>query len=180
MSGVTITCHAYGQLLSEAGHAADGNETGGLLLGCDRGMGSGFVVQQCGDPGPNALRGPANFQRDLAHARMLAETAAKLDGSVWIGEWHTHLIEMPTPSGLDLSTYRILLRDQELNFLRLLSIIVLPAHDGNWSVPRIFAWSVSPSSARPIPVMIERCSEITCNTCRDEPEPGRGTTARSG
>ena len=155
MSGVNLTCHAYGQLLAEAGHASDGNETGGLLLGCDLGMGPGFVVRQCGDPGPNAIRGPVSFTRDLEHARMLAERAAKFDGSVWIGEWHTHLIELPAPSEHDLLTYRTLLHDRTIDFTRLLSLIILPADDGRWSPPRIFAWSVTANSARPLPVIIE-------------------------
>jgi hypothetical protein len=76
MNGVTLTHHAYGQLLTESQLAADGNESGGILLGRDLGMGSGFLVCHCGDPGPGAVRQPTHFQRDLAHARMLAERAA--------------------------------------------------------------------------------------------------------
>jgi len=155
MSGVTLTGHAYRQLLTETRHAEDGNETGGLLLGCDLGMGPGFVVRHCGDPGPNAVRQPANFARDLAHSTMLAERVAELDGSVWIGEWHTHLAELPMPSAYDLLTYRVLLANREVDFPRLLSLIVLAAEDGGWSPPRIFAWSISTSSARQLPVVIE-------------------------
>jgi integrative and conjugative element protein (TIGR02256 family) len=155
MSGVTLTSHAYRQLVIEARRAEDGNETGGLLLGCDLGMGPGFVVRLCGDPGPNAVRQPANFARDLTHSIMLAERAAEIDGSVWIGEWHTHLAELPMPSAYDLLTYRGLLANREVDFPRLLSLIVLAAEDGGWSPPRIFGWSISANSARQLPVVIK-------------------------
>jgi integrative and conjugative element protein (TIGR02256 family) len=155
MSATILTRHAYDQLLAEAQQAADGTETGGVLLGRDGGMGSGFMVRHCGDPGPQAVREPASFRRDLAHAQMLAERVAELDGSVWIGEWHTHLHELPVPSGLDLMTYRGLLNDTEIDFPRFLSLILLYGPDGSWSKPRIFAWSVSASSMRPLAVRAE-------------------------
>jgi len=155
MSGVTLTSHAYRQLDVEARRSEDGAETGGLLLGSDMGMGAGFVVRLCGDPGPNAVRQPTGFVRDLAHSRMLADGAAHIDGSAWIGEWHTHLIELPVPSPYDLLTYRTLLADQEADFARLLSLIVLVGEDGRWSPARVFAWSISATSARPLPIRIE-------------------------
>lgn len=157
MNGVTLTRHAHSQLLTGSQLATDGNETGGILLGRDLGMGSGFVVCHCGDPGPGAVRQPAHFQRDLAHARMLAEQAAKLDGSVWIGEWHTHLLELPIPSMHDLMTYRTLLLDPEIAFPRILSLIILSSEDGRWPSSRIFAWSISANSMRPLQVTIENC-----------------------
>ena len=86
---------------------------------------------------------------------MLADGAAHIDGSVWIGEWHTHLIELPVPSSYDLLTYRTLLADQEADFARLLSLIVLVGEDGRWSPARVFAWSISATSARPLPILIE-------------------------
>lgn len=154
MSGISLTGRAHDQLFTQSQLAADGNETGGILLGCDLGMGSGFMVRHCGDPGPNAVRRPTHFQRDLGHARMLAGQAAELDGSVWIGEWHTHLLELPIPSLHDLITYRTLLLDQEINFPRLLSLIVLSAEDGTWTTPRIFAWSISATSMRQLLVNV--------------------------
>jgi integrative and conjugative element protein (TIGR02256 family) len=111
-------------------------------------MAGGFVIRHCGDPGPRAVRQPAHFERDLAHAQKLAEQAADLDGSVWLGEWHTHLLELPVPSQRDLMTYRALLFDAELGFPRILSLIVLSDPGGEWPDPRIFAWSISASSMR--------------------------------
>ena len=59
------------------------------------------------------------------------------------------------PSAFDLLTYRVLLANREVGFPRLLSLIVLAAEDGGWSPPRVFAWSISASSARQLPVVIE-------------------------
>jgi integrative and conjugative element protein (TIGR02256 family) len=155
MSCVTLTKSAYGQLVAQGQRSEDGNETGGVLLGSDMGMGLGFVVQVCGDPGPNAVREPTNFTRDLNHSIMLADHAGQMYGSVWIGEWHTHVVDLPMPSPYDISTYRALLSDQSLNFPRLLSLIVIAAENGSWSEPRIFGWSISLSSARQLEIAVE-------------------------
>jgi hypothetical protein len=74
---------------------------------------------------------------------------------VWIGEWHTHLLELPIPGMSDLMTYRALLLDPEIGFPRIMSLIILSGQDGSWPSPRIFAWSISASSMRPLPVMVE-------------------------
>jgi integrative and conjugative element protein (TIGR02256 family) len=156
MTGATLTRHAHGQLLTAAQLAADGKETGGILLGHDQGMAGGFVIRHCGDPGPRAVRQRAHFERDLAHAQKLADQAADRDGSVWLGEWHTHLLELPVPSLHDLMTYRALLFDVELGFPRFLSLIVLSGPGGEWSCPRIFAWSVTASSMGSLAVAVEQ------------------------
>ena len=154
MTDLTVTSHAHRQLVTEAQLSADGNETGGILLGRDLGMGHGFLVCHCGGPGPNAVRQPSHFMRDLAHARALAKHAAAADGSAWIGEWHTHLVELPMPSPPDLLTFRNLLLDREIAFPRMLSLIVLPSTDGWWSHPQICGWSISLRSIRRLAVTV--------------------------
>jgi integrative and conjugative element protein (TIGR02256 family) len=155
MTDLTVTSDAHRQLVTESQLATDGNETGGILLGRDLGMGRGFLVCHCGGPGPDAVRQPAHFRRDLAYARALADHAAATDGSVWIGEWHTHLVELPVPSPHDLRTYRSLLLDREIAFPRVLSLIVLAGASGLWSHPQIFGWSISLSSIRRLTVTVE-------------------------
>jgi hypothetical protein len=86
---------------------------------------------------------------------VLADKAAQIDGSVWIGEWHTHMVDLPVPSAYDLLSYRVLLSDRDVDFTRLLSLIVLAAENGSWSPPRVFAWSISANSARRLSVVIE-------------------------
>ena len=111
----------------------DGKETGGIVLET---TGTEFIVSVAGDPGPNAFRTPSRFKRVLEHAEALADTAYDHDGSIWIGEWHTHPRGPAHPSPLDLSTYRSHLADPSLGFNRFLTLIVLPCHDhagSTWS-----------------------------------------------
>ena len=127
MSTVLFTTQAAVQLAALTPLADDGLETGGILLGFDHGLAGPLIVRQCGDPGPAAIRRRTYFGRDLAHAAALAEQAAALDGSVWIGEWHTHSAAMPEPSSRDLHTYRELLADPQLAFPRILRSSCWPA-----------------------------------------------------
>jgi integrative and conjugative element protein (TIGR02256 family) len=62
-------------------------KTGGILLGYEQ---EGLIVTRAGGPGPNAVRKPQFFLRDLEHALRLADEAWQEDGSLWIGDWHTH------------------------------------------------------------------------------------------
>ncbi len=101
-------------IAEEAKASADGTETGGILLGQDHG--ETLVVTVAGDPGPNAQRACSRFKRDLAHAQVLADQAYERDGSVWIGEWHTHPRGPVEPSELDCRTYASHLADASLGF----------------------------------------------------------------
>lgn len=85
MSKVRFTRSALDQLKSAALQAADGLETGGLLMGAGGEMGEDFLVRHCGGPGPGAVRTAQSFRRDLAFAQAFAADAFEADGSVWIG-----------------------------------------------------------------------------------------------
>ena len=136
---VDLSETAAATIAHEARRSADGNETGGLLLGELHDDGH-YDVRHAGDPGPHAIRQPAFFLRDLAHAQHLATATWTLDRSQWIGEWHTHPRGPAHPSGTDLTTYGHLLDDPDLVFTAILSIIVSPGPGGlsSWT-----AWSVS-------------------------------------
>jgi proteasome lid subunit RPN8/RPN11 len=62
--------------------------------------------------------------RDLDYSRRLADEAYDHDGSVWVGEWHTHPRGPAGPSHRDLRTYRELLLDTELAFEEFTAVIV--------------------------------------------------------
>jgi integrative and conjugative element protein (TIGR02256 family) len=81
-------------------------ESGGILIGSYRGPHlevSGFTV-----PGPRDIREGYRFvKQDAVHQR--AATAAwEVSGKkeTYLGEWHTHPVGAPAPSGLDKSTWR--------------------------------------------------------------------------
>ncbi len=152
MSSVLFTPEAAGQLAELATLADDGLETGGILLGHDGGLAWPIIVTACGGPGPEAIRRRSYFRRDLRYASALAEQAAAVDDSAWIGEWHTHNTAIPEPSDRDLRTYRRLLDDLELAFPRILAVIVLPGPAANWHAPVAHAWSFTGSVLRQLPI----------------------------
>ncbi len=112
-----------------------------------------------GDPGPNADRRPDGFVRDLDHARRLGDIAYERDGSVWVGEWHTHPGGPLTPSPTDLGTYATLLADPDLAFERVLSLIVTPCPLHGWEETRTTAWIVDRSGANQVVIVAEPPSE---------------------
>lgn len=154
MTAVLLTAQVADNLAEMAPAAADGRETGGILLGTDQGLAGPIIVRHCGGPGPAAIRRPAYFRRDLSHAVAVAADAAADDGSAWIGEWHTHSTDMPEPSSRDLRTYNKLLDDPQLAFARILAIIVLPDPKASWHAPVLHAWSFTGRVLRQLPIQI--------------------------
>lgn len=120
---IKVTATALQVISVEAMASLDGAETGGILLGGSSSDGSEVIVHHAGGPGRNALRTPTRFDRDLRHAQRLAEYAWHVDGSQWIGEWHTHPTGPLMPSDRDLSSYYAHLSDVELGFRQFVSII---------------------------------------------------------
>ncbi len=167
MNTIVFTTAAASQLAALAAHASDGLETGGILLGTDHGLSGPVIVVACGGPGPKAVRRRSYFRRDLAYASALAEQRAALDGSAWIGEWHTHGITMPEPSDRDLRTYRELLADPELGLI--VAVIVLAGPDRDWNRPVVHAWSFTGSVLRELPVSSLETADRTAPQPGDEP-----------
>lgn len=152
LPSVRLTPSAAEAIAVCARASADGNETGGIVLGHD--TGTELLVTLAGDPGPNAVRTPRRFLRDLAHAQALADAAYDDDGSVWIGEWHTHPRGPAEPSPLDRRTYQSHLADPSLGFDRFLTLIVLPCHDHGWEHVILAAWVVTRSRVEATTVTI--------------------------
>jgi integrative and conjugative element protein (TIGR02256 family) len=139
---IDIAPDAHERILDLAKLAADGRETGGILLG--RGPKNDVIaVEVAGDPGPNAKRQPDFFLRDLEHARSLAAIHWKESRAVWVGEWHTHLNGDPRPSPTDLATYAGHLQAGALDFEAFVSVIVLPGPNDSWADARLFPWVLS-------------------------------------
>ncbi len=143
---IRLVARAAETIATEAPASIDGSETGGILLGHDRG--ETITVTRAGDPGPHADRRPDGFLRDLAHSRRLADEAYDEDGSVWVGEWHTHPAGPGVPSRTDEETYGRLLADPELGFTRLASIIVFPYPEHSWSELALAAWTADADGIR--------------------------------
>lgn len=142
MSPIRFMPPALEMLRREAVRAADGMETGGMLLGHDPDGEGVAVISTAGGPGPRAERSSTFFRRDLHHAQDLASEAFHRSGALWIGEWHTHLVGGTHPSQLDLQTYKQFLSDPELHFEVFFAVIACPGADGGWTDPHIAVWEV--------------------------------------
>jgi integrative and conjugative element protein (TIGR02256 family) len=159
MTTVVMSRVAASELADHAGASSDGRETGGILVGRDEGLGGNILLMRCGDAGPTAIRKKNRFSRDVAHAQDLVDEARIHDGSTWIGEWHTHLMDLATPSKQDLRTYRRLLNDPDTYLTRLIALIVLRGDQLGWSAPMLYAWSYTGSVLRQLPVEIAEPGE---------------------
>jgi integrative and conjugative element protein (TIGR02256 family) len=149
---VVLAPAAATTIRDEALRSADGNETGGVLLG-HVGTDTAARVRSAGDPGPAAVHRPAFFLRDLHHAQQLATQAFARDGSEWIGEWHTHPGAEPVPSARDLHTYLGFVADPQLRFDAFVALILV-APAGTWHRPQAHAWVCYPHAAEPVPLAI--------------------------
>jgi integrative and conjugative element protein (TIGR02256 family) len=144
---IVLTASAKCVIADEARASADGLETGGILLGMAEL--DAIVVRHAGSPGPNAVRRPDFFQRDLQHAQSFADQTFALDHSIWVGEWHTHLHAPPRPSIRDLTTYQTLLSDPELAFDYFIAFILADNMD-DWHTPQFTAWIVTSANVRAV------------------------------
>lgn len=150
---VQIAECAIRTITREVDAASDGRETGGILLGYVNADATADV-RYAGDPGPAAVRTQTFFLRDRAHAQRLADTAFATDGSIWIGEWHTHPSTEPVPSRTDIDTYHNLLADQELHFAVIVSIIIGPLQPLHRPEVGMIAWACTLNSIRTIPIQL--------------------------
>jgi integrative and conjugative element protein (TIGR02256 family) len=157
---VLLVPAAAASITAEAARSSDGNETGGIVLG--RVHADGTAQVRCaGGPGPAAVRTPVFFLRDLGHARRIAAAEYARSGSVWIGDWHTHLRSGPVPSSRDMLTYGDLLTDRDLDFDAFLALIVCSGPLG-WTRSQICGWACQDEQAVPVPVSV----------CEDLERPG--------
>ena len=166
---ICLSAPARRTIEQEARRSADGRETGGILLGHDASDDHPLRVTVAGEPGPGAKRSAFRFLRDLDHSRRLADEAYERDGSVWVGEWHTHPKGPSRPSRRDLHTYRQLLSEVELGFERFAAIIV--TIDGDRYQSELHGWTfrIAPDArGQLLLAMTDISSEALL--AKDEPE----------
>lgn len=166
LTRVTLLPDALRTIISAAADSADGNETGGILLGSLAPDGTALVCR-AGEPGPVAVRTPVFFLRDLSHAQRLAAREFEVSGSVWIGDWHTHPRSALVPSSRDLATYADLLADPELAFSVFLALIVGPGPHG-WEQPRMAGWACQDGHAARVPL---NPADLTMAVLDDDRQP---------
>jgi len=155
---VVLGTDASTTIAREAPASADRCETGGILLGHD--LGHRLSVTVAGGPGPNADRRCDGFLRDLDHARRVGDAAYERDGSVWVGEWHTHPGGPMSPSPTDMRTYARLLADPELGFNRVLSLIATQCPVHGWEETSLTGWIVDETGAHLTDIAVEGTAHL--------------------
>ena len=146
-------------------------ETGGILIG--RIESNIAIVEKATGPGPNAIRKAKHFERDIEFAQ--AElNAATANCSVYLGEWHSHLVPVPEPSCRDtLSMTGIAEAD---NYGTRCPVMMICGYDAKKAtVGELRAW-VFPQASSGRRVTITDGSEnlirsvVTCPSCASRPK----------
>jgi integrative and conjugative element protein (TIGR02256 family) len=82
-------------------HAAFPNETGGILIGRYSARHDCAVVQEASEPPKDSRASPTSFYRGVDGLQQRLDVAWKKYGNYYLGEWHSHPLARPVPSGAD-------------------------------------------------------------------------------
>jgi integrative and conjugative element protein (TIGR02256 family) len=99
-------------------------ETGGILMGFHNGR--DILVTKASDAGPNAQRSRCGCLRDTAFCQQELDEEHAKSGADYIGEWHTHVVDLRGPSHGDLQTLSGIVLDDDYvlpSFAMLLVIV---------------------------------------------------------
>lgn len=85
-------------------------EAGGILLGTVHQ--AGLLIKEASEPTAHDVRRPCYFERSAFRHRALANSRWRASNGTlrYLGEWHTHPQDHPSPSMLDRSEWRRLAR----------------------------------------------------------------------
>ncbi|WP_418514581.1 Mov34/MPN/PAD-1 family protein [Deinococcus sp. RM] len=107
-------------------HQRRDEEAGGMLIGHHPVDSQDIVLDRLTTPQPEDRRSRCRFHRDQAAHQQLLDLHWMASGGkrTYVGEWHTHPEARPSPSGLDLRSWRKALRGTAFQGPGLLFIIV--------------------------------------------------------
>ena len=89
-------------------------ETGGILIGFHDG--NDIRIIRASDGGPNAKRSKCGFLRDTKFCQAVLDQEHAASGGDYVGEWHTHVVDLPRPSDGDLATLAGIILDPDYGF----------------------------------------------------------------
>jgi integrative and conjugative element protein (TIGR02256 family) len=98
---------ALAQFATHRQRHAKNSESGGVLLGRLVEHSSDAVIDEVSTPTPTDGWGRFNFFRRRKPAQLIVDKAWKDSSStrIYLGEWHSHPEDVPTPSGHDLKEW---------------------------------------------------------------------------
>lgn len=101
------------------------NEAGGILMGSVY-PGSHAIIEVATTPGPLDYAGPYFFNRSRRAAQELVNRAWRESGGAqnYLGEWHSHPVPWPSPSGRDRQMIRNMIRESILGVNFLVLVVV--------------------------------------------------------
>lgn len=102
---------------------SNGNETGGILVGCYTEDGQHAVIYKVTGPPSDSQSGRNWFIRGVAGLADILK-AAKEEGEYYLGEWHYHPNGDITPSPLDRKQMRKISRSKDYNCPEPIMIII--------------------------------------------------------
>lgn len=102
-------------------------EAGGIFLGSYRGP--HIEISAITEPKPGDRRGRYVFDRSDPGHQTAAKSAWRKSSrtTTFTGEWHTHPEDVPTPSGIDLRTWRDLMKKSKEPL-----VFIILGWSGNW------------------------------------------------
>lgn len=127
------------RLIETEARRSEQRETGGVLAGTQETAPRISTITHASDSGPLATRQTHYFSRDTAYCqRILDEWARNSNGHVdYLGEWHKHMQDNPSPSVLDVKTMRSIARSRNYHVSEPLLVII--GRDNDRSSLRVFA-----------------------------------------
>jgi integrative and conjugative element protein (TIGR02256 family) len=87
--------------------------------------GEDILVVKASDSGPNAKRSHCGFLRDTAFCQAVLNEEHAVSGADYVGEWHTHVIDLRGPSRGDLETLAGIILDPDYSFRSFAMILLV-------------------------------------------------------
>jgi integrative and conjugative element protein (TIGR02256 family) len=99
-------------------------ESGGILMG--KKIGEKFLIDFASTPGAGDKRKINRFIRNKKRAQEIINREREKTNNrrIYLGEWHTHFEENPTPTNLDLREWKLTFNNSLLNINFMFCIIV--------------------------------------------------------
>lgn len=122
---VELSAGATTVLIREMRLAPLGPERGGVLLGRRIGGSVDIIIDLVQGPIDQDSASSLSFTRSNAHQALVDSAWAASAGTVnYLGDWHTHPQQHPTPSMRDYATWKRLAQEQAAEHLPLFFLIV--------------------------------------------------------
>ncbi len=113
-------------------------EAGGVLLGRFIQGTSDIVVDDATTPGDGDAASRFTFRRSRRRTQAIIEQVWQESGGTrnYLGEWHTHPEDDPSPSAVDLANWRRIVETARYEQKSLIFVIVGLRYIGTWEVLR--------------------------------------------